>query len=226
MTSKEAIKEIERSIEMLHQAADGLAGGLPALRKEIDGGAEAKATLDKTSRLLLEAESQLASASASLGGIEAAVLDSMSAAREGLHDPTLSLETRLEVVRLCQKLFSKLASAGFEVDIPEIGAPVSLDRHAVKGRARSKLGKAEVADVISWGYRFPSGQSQLAEVLVGDASLREEAEEPAKPSPPSRKSGIAMVIDEDRDPRVKKAAKAPATMFDQLAEAAERNKED
>ncbi|MBA3726815.1 MAG: hypothetical protein H0W86_10270 [Armatimonadetes bacterium] len=226
MTSKETIKNIERSIEMLRQAADGLAGGLPALRKEFEAGVETKATLDKTSRLLLETESQLANVSRSLGGIEGAVLDSMSAAREGLHDPTVSLESRMEVLRLCQKLFSKLAPAGFEVDIPEIGVPVSLDRHAVKGRARSKLGSTEIADVISWGYRFPSGQSQLAEVLVGDASLRDEAEEAAKPSPPSKKAGIAMVIDEDTDPRAKKAAKkVPATMFDHLAEAAERNKE-
>ncbi len=224
MSAKEAAKQVEQSIEMLRKAADALAEGLPHLQRELKQSSETKVQLDKTSKLLVDAEGQLSTVSDALAKIEGAILQSMNAAKDGLHNPSLSLDTRLQMLTLCKELFAKLASAGFHVAIPEIGAPVDMNLHNIKGKARSKLGKSEIADVIAWGYSFPSGQSQLADVLVGDASLLETEEEPAG-KPPTAKAGISMVLDDETGGQKQTVRKPPDTLFDKFAEAAERNKE-
>ena len=224
MSAEEAAKQVEQSIEMLRKAADALAQGLPHLQRELKQSSETKANLDRTSKLLVEAEGQLSTVSDSLAKIESAILQSMNTAKDGLHDPSISLDTRLQMLKVCKELFAKLAAAGFYVTIPEIGASVDMNLHNVKGKARSKLGKSEIADVIAWGYSFPSGQSQLADVLVGDASLLESEEEPVAHAP-TAKAGIAMVLDEETARQKQTTKKTPDTLFDKLAEAAERNKE-
>jgi len=79
--------------------------------------------------------------------------------------------------------------------------------------------------VVSWGYRFPSGVGKSAEILVGDGSLAPTVEEPL-PEEPSEKAGIKMIVEEDAGApkaKAKPKKKEPETMFEKLAEAAEKN---
>lgn len=224
MTPEERTAVIENAIAALKQAADSLSSALPELRAELKSASEDRQQLDSTSRMLMEAEAQLSKVSASLDSIEDAVLEAMSTAREGLHDPAVPLQTRIEAAKICKRIFQSLSSAGFIINIPEVGQELATELHNVKGRAKSKLGKSEIADVITWGYTFPSGRGQLADVLVGDGSLAEE-EEP-EPMQHTAQEGIAMVLDEAPHTTKKKtAAKAGDSLFDHLAEAAERNKQ-
>jgi hypothetical protein len=86
------------------------------------------------------------------------------------------------------------------------------------------LDGTHVADVVSWGYRFPSGPGKSAEILVGDGSLAPQKEEPL-PEEPSEKEGIKMIVEDDDQPKAKTKAKKkePETMFEKLSEAAEKN---
>jgi hypothetical protein len=226
VNAKEALQELEAAAQALKKTADAISSGLPALGKELADGTESRRRLDESVKLLAEAERKVTELSDSLAGIEGAVLQAMGAAKEGLHNSKLSVDSRLEMLRITQSLFSKMAAAGFHITIPSIGDKLDGDLHAPKGKAKSLLGKGDIADVISWGYRFPSGTGQLAEVLVGDGSLTETEEQPAA-GPPSPKAGISMVVEEEpqKASAPRKPKKASDTLFDHLAEAAEKNRQ-
>jgi hypothetical protein len=125
---------------------------------------------------------------------------------------------------LAKLVFTQLKSAGFEVIIPDIGDGVDPSRHTVKGRSKSQWDGTHIADVVSWGYRFPSGAGKSAEILVGDGSLAPQKEEPL-PEEPSEKEGIKMIVEDDVEQKAKAKAKKkePTTMFEKLEEAAENN---
>jgi uncharacterized membrane protein YdfJ with MMPL/SSD domain len=215
---------IEEAVLRLDEALKSLRDGLPTIKSEIDAASATKSKLERTTQMLMEAEATLSDTAKSLEGIESAVLAAMSTARDITHDPSLGLDTRMQMLKLCQAVFSSFDSAGFKIHIPEIGSDVNPEIHTVKGKAKSSLGKNSIADVISWGYQFPSKSGQLAEVLVGDGTLGEEPAPTAKAKPES-KSGIAMVLDDPPEPSPKRTKKPSGSIFDQLAEAAERNRE-
>ncbi|MEM4409454.1 MAG: hypothetical protein QXI19_12010, partial [Candidatus Caldarchaeum sp.] len=117
-----------------------------------------------------------------------------------------------------------------------IGDSVDPAKHLVRGKTRSPLSGSQVADVVSWGYKFPSGDSRPAEVLVGDASISEpEPETP--PEPPKERAGIPMLLDSEEspapattgkqhEPKTAKTKKEKTpTPFDELMKAAERNRQ-
>lgn len=190
-----------------------------------DAANKSEEQLKKTSASLSETETSLANAASALEKIEKSILEMIAAATESLHDPEIPLKSRQRMLGLATKVFAQLQGSGFEVIIPEIGKPVDPSRHTVKGRAKSSLDGTQVADVVSWGYRFPSGAGKTAEILVGDASLAPVKEEPL-PEEPSEKEGIKMIVEEGSPPKEKakaKAKKEPETMFEKLAEAAEKN---
>ncbi len=179
--------------------------------------------LKQTAASLSQTESSLATAETALAKIEGSILEMIAAATHSLHDPEVPLKGRQRMLGLATKVFAQLKGSGFEVIIPEIGMSVDPSKHSVKGRSKSHLDGMHVADVVSWGYRFPSGAGKTAEVLVGDASLAPVEEEPL-PEEPSEKEGIKMIVEEDDTPKTKaKAKKKPETMFEKLAEAAEKN---
>lgn len=181
--------------------------------------------LKSTSTSLSEAETSLANAENSLAKIESTIIEMIGVATHALHDPEVPLKGRQRMLGLAKQIFAQLKSAGFEVIIPEIGVGVDPSRHTVKGRAKSHWDGTHVADVVSWGYRFPSGAGKSAEILVGDASLAPVAEEPL-PEEPSEKAGIKMIVEEDTESpktKAKTKRKEPVTMFEKLAEAAEKN---
>lgn len=225
MNANDATKTIEQAIESLKAAADAIASGLPAVRKELVSAAELRTNFDAVSRTLAEANAQLGTAAKALDSIEASLIASMDEAMNIVHDKTHSVETRKALLHLCQQAYTKLAAAGFNINIPSIGQPIDTRIHTPKGKAKSIHGDNVIADVIRWGYSFPSGQGRLAEVLAGDGSLSEESEKAAKPSQPSSKAGISMVLDEDEAGQGKHKKAKPTTLFEQLAEAAERNQE-
>jgi hypothetical protein len=180
--------------------------------------------LKQTTASLSQAETSLATAESALAKIEGSILEMIAAATHALHDPEVPLKGRQRMLGLATKVFAQLQGSGFEVIIPEIGVNVDPSRHSVKGRAKSHLDGTHVADVVSWGYRFPNGSGKTAEVLVGDASLAPVKEEPL-PEEPSEKEGIKMIVEEEGTPKAKAKAKKqePETMFEILAEAAEKN---
>jgi hypothetical protein len=181
--------------------------------------------LKQTTSNLADVESSLAVAQETLSKMEATVLEMIAAATHALHDPDVPLKGRQRMLGLAKLVFAQLKSAGFEVIIPEIGDDVEPSRHTVKGRAKSHLDGTQVADVVSWGYRFPSGTGKSAEILVGDASLAPVVDEPL-PEEPSEKEGIKMIVEEDAEQtksKTKTKKKEPETMFEKLAEAAEKN---
>ena len=181
--------------------------------------------LKSTSASLTEAERSLQTAEASLSKIESTIIEMIAAATHELHNPDVPLKGRQRMLGLAKTVFAQLKTAGFEVIIPEVAEGVDPSRHTVKGRAKSHLDGTHVADVVSWGYKFPSGAGKTAEILVGDSSLAPVADEPL-PEEPSEKEGIKMIVEEDVEaPKAKAKAKKkePETMFEKLAEAAEKN---
>jgi len=180
--------------------------------------------LKQTSASLSQAETSLATAETALAKVEGSILEMIAAATRALHDPEVPLKGRQRMLGLATQVFAQLKGSGFEVIIPEIGVSVDPSRHSVKGRAKSHLDGTHVADVVSWGYRFPSGAGKTAEILVGDASLAPVKEEPL-PEEPSEKEGIKMIVEDEVVPKskAKTKKKEPETMFEKLAEAAEKN---
>lgn len=171
-------------------------------------------------------KSRAESLDAAVAKIEAALHSAMNVARDSVCDPSLSPEDRVRLHACVARVFSEFGQAGFEVYAPEIGSRLDESRHACVGTAKSSLGPEEIADVVAWGYSFPSGDRRLAEVLVGSGSPNVEVEEPDTQDAPSAapKAGISMRLDEPKAPEKKKKATAGAGgLFDQLAEAAKRN---
>jgi hypothetical protein len=186
---------------------------------------KSESALNATTANLAETEKSLATAEQSLDKIEGTILEMIAAATHALHDPEVPLKGRQRMLGLAKIVFAQLKTAGFEVIIPEIGEGVDPSRHTVKGRSKSQWDGTHVADVVSWGYRFPSGSGKSAEILVGDASLAPAEEEPL-PEEPSEKAGIKMIVEEDTEApktKTKTKKKEPETMFERLAEAAEKN---
>ena len=222
-TSEKAFAELQKKAERNEAALKGAAEKTETeLKQKVK---KNEAELKATTASLTEIEAALATAESSLSKIEGTILEMIDVATHALHDPEIPLKGRQRMLGLAKLIFAKLKNAGFEVVIPEIGVAVDPSRHTVKGRAKSHLDGTHVADVVSWGYRFPSGAGKAAEILVGDASLAPVAEEPL-PEEPSEKAGIKMVIEEETEaPKAKAKAKKkePETMFDKLAEAAEKN---
>lgn len=251
MKPEEAVASIEAVAEKLQDAASALASAAGPIRDAFEKAAKTekqlrddaekrfselqnsahqneanlKSTVKKsetelkaTAASLSQTESSLATAETALAKIEGSILEMIATATHSLHDPEVPLKGRQRMLGLATKVFAQLKGSGFEVIIPEIGMDVDPSRHSVKGRAKSHLDGNHVADVVSWGYRFPSGAGKTAEILVGDASLAPVEEEP------SEKEGIKMIVEEDDTPKTKgKAKKKPETMFEVLAEAAEKN---
>ncbi|MDQ2986110.1 MAG: hypothetical protein M3R13_05245 [Armatimonadota bacterium] len=247
MSAEEAVAKIEAVAKKLREAADDLAAASGPIGSALaaatkteadlrDAAKKTEASLEKaieksqselkdTGHALASAEKSLASAQSSLSKIEGSIMEMIDAATHALHDPEVPLKGRQRMLGLAKVVFAQLKGSGFEVIIPEIGVGVDQSRHSVKGRSKSHLDGTHVADVVSWGYKFPSGAGKSAEVLVGDASLAPVAEEPL-PEEPSEKAGIKMIVEEDTAPpkeKKQKAKKAPETMFEILAEAAEKN---
>jgi len=184
---------------------------------------KAESELKKTAESLNKTESSLEMAESAVAKIEGSILEMIDAATHSLHDPEIPLKSRQRMLVLATNVFDQLRGSGFEVIIPEIGTGVDPSRHTIKGRAKSHLDGTHIADVVAWGYKFPSGAGKTAEILVGDASLAPVQEEPL-PEEPSEKEGIKMIVEEDDAPRAKsRKKKEPATMFEKLTEAAEKN---
>lgn len=207
-----------------------MAASFEQSKKELTSALEkTKSDLADTKGGLVETEKELASVNSALEKVESSILKMIAAATHALHDPDVPLKGRQRMLGLAKLTFAELSSSGFEVIIPEVGTPVDPSRHSVKGRAKSHHDGTTVADVVSWGYRFPSGSGKTAEILVGDASLAPVAEEPL-PEEPSEKEGIKMIVEEAPEPPKEKARakpkKEPTTMFEKLAEAAEQNVQD
>ena len=227
---KQAFDEAAKAQKQVQEAAEKNFNELKAsaekneadLRKAYK---KSETELKTTSANLAEIEATLASAETTLSKIEGTVLEMIAAATHALHDPEVPLKGRQRMLGLAKLVFSQLKNAGFEVIIPEIGDGVDPSRHTVKGRSKSHLDGTHVADVVSWGYKFPSGAGKSAEILVGDASLAPVAEEPL-PEEPSEKAGIKMIVEEETETqktKTKAKKKEPETMFEKLAEAAEKN---
>ena len=216
---KELRESFEQNEAQLRSASEKTEADLLKAYNKTEG------ELKATSKSLTEAEKSLKTAEASLGKIEVTIIEMISAATHALHDPEVPLKGRQRMLGLAKLVFAQLKEAGFEVIIPEVAEGVDPSRHTVKGRAKSHLDGTHVADVVSWGYRFPSGAGKSAEILVGDGSLAPVADEPL-PEEPSEKEGIKMIVEEDVETPQSKAKtkkKQPETMFDILAEAAEKN---
>jgi hypothetical protein len=220
--SERAFSELQQKAERNEANLKGEAEKVEAdLRKAVK---KTEAELKMASTSLSDTEIALATAEKSLSKIESAILEMIAVATHALHDPEIPLKGRQRMLGLAKLVFAELKKAGFEVVIPDIGVVVDPSRHSVKGRAKSYLDGTHVADVVSWGYRFPSGAGKAAEILVGDASLAPVADEPL-PEEPSEKEGIKMMVDEEAAPKskAKTKKKEPETMFEKLAEAAEKN---
>jgi hypothetical protein len=221
---------LQQAVEQMESLANTLKAQLPALQAFARDSAKKEDELAHALKQLGELKIRENNASEALKAIESALRLAMDTARENIIQPQHSLEERLKLLSLCADTFAQLAKAGFEIWIPRIGDPVDPAKHIVRGKTHSPLNDSQVADVVSWGYRFPSGDSRLAEVLVGDASV--PAEEPqTPPEPPKERAGIPMLQDTEEPPQ-KPPAKAPKTKkeqpptpFEELMKAAERNRQ-
>lgn len=226
--TEKILDEFERAAEQMQEAAALLKVRLPALKKALraaDAAVEETDTLRRTHAEALERLDQFASA---LSEIEGAIKQALDSTQKALHDHSIPIDERARLLDLARSTFEPLARAGFEVIIPSLGENLNDERHVVKGSAKSELDGTKIADIISWGYRFPSGEEKKAEVLVGDGSLSESKETPTEtPAPPSAKAGISMVVPDDETKRASKPHKTPtgsAGLFERLEEAARRNR--
>jgi hypothetical protein len=227
--TEKILEEFERAAEQMQEAAALLKVRLPALKKAMRAADAALEETDALRRSHAEALERIDQFASALSGIEGAIKKSMEAAQKALHDHGIPVDERARLLHLVRETFGPLSIAGFEVIVPVIGEAIDDTKHTVKGSAKSELDGTKVADIISWGYRFPSGDQRTAEVLVGDGSLIEQEErEPAEPpAAPSAKAGISMVVSDEDDKRTTKARKAPARgsdLFERLEEAARKNR--
>lgn len=227
--AEKILEEFERAAEQMQEAAALLKVRLPALKKAMraaDAAVEETDALRRSHTDALERIDQFASA---LSEIEGAIKRSMDTAQKALHDHGIPVDERARLLDFARTVFEPLAASGFEVIIPALGEAIDDERHTVKGSAKSELDGTRVADIISWGHRFPSGDQRAAEVLVGDGSLveREEQEVTEPPAAPSAKAGISMVIPEEAEKKTQKTRKATsagAGLFERLEEAARKNR--
>lgn len=227
--TEKILEEFERAAEQMQEASALLKVRLPALKKAMRAANAALEETDALRRSHAEALERIDQFASALSEIEGAIKNSMEAGRKVLHDHGIPVDERARLLDLVRAMFDPLAKAGFEVIIPAIGEEVDDAKHTVKGSAKSDLDGTKVADIISWGYRFPSGDARPAEVLVGDGSLiqQEEQEQPEQPAAPSAKAGISMLVPDETDKKTTKARKPPAKgsdLFERLEEAARKNR--
>lgn len=160
--------------------------------------------------------------------IESAMHSAIKVARESVSDPSLSPEERVHLHACVSRVFGEFGSAGFDVFAPEIGSSFDESQHVCVGTAQSSLGPEAIADVVAWGYSFPSGDRRPAEVLVGSGSKSEEVAGSPAPdvSDAASKAGIAMRLEESKTPEKKRKVTAEGGgLFEHLAEAAKRNQQ-
>jgi hypothetical protein len=220
--------DIKSALDSLKAAVSALADAFPDIERRF---AEADAAESEIAKLRVRAESAEQSAKSaldSLSAMESAVLQSMDAAKEFVFKSSTTLEAKVEMLDLCRQSLQGLKGAGFDIWIPRIGDRIDPDMHVVRGRAKSEFGSEAVADVVTWGYRFPSGAGQSAEVLSGDGSVKRVADEEAPPPKPASKAGIEMVVPDSpgAKPKHRKSKAEDSSLFDQLSEAAKKKKAD
>lgn len=220
----EPIEELQSALGELASAGERLSSNIPKLKKELEQMKGVEADLASAREELENTRGNLDVAVRALDSIEAALLDALEAAKKRVYDAKLGVEEKLEMLNVLSDTFARLAPAGFEIWIPQIGAPIDPDKHIVRGKAKSEFGPTQIGDVVSWGYRFPSGKGQSAEVLAGDGSMAEKEIEEEAPKPKTDKAGISMVLPEEAksEPKKKKPVSGEG-LFDHLAEAAKRN---
>jgi molecular chaperone GrpE (heat shock protein) len=228
-SAEELWNDLESALEALHEAAATLQVKLPKVRKAYEKAAEATEQLQAARRQLESLEARLEKYATALAELESCVLDSIQDAQAYLHDHSIPVAERERLLDLVRKLFRPLERAGFQLIVPSIGDTLDDERHAVKGRARSPFGAQQIADIVAWGYRFPSGEERKAEVLVGDGSVMEQpAELEPEPAAPAPKEGITMVLDPAGPAKKAKppgvASEKGTSLFEKLEEAAKRNR--
>ncbi len=227
---EKTIALLQQALEQMEAIAKTLKAQLPTLQTFAQKHAKTEEDLNNTLKQLNELQIREKNASQALKDIESALRLALDTARDNITNPKHSIEERLKLLSLCADTFAQLAKAGFEIWIPRIGDPVDPTKHVIRGKTHSPLNATQIADVVSWGYRFPSGDSRLAEVLIGDASIPTEETQPP-PEPPKERAGIPMLLPKEEPPKktprkttTPKKEKAP-TPFDELMKAAERNRQ-
>ena len=224
MKELERLEQFASALDALIAMRESLGGDIEALRKLAQKRDDIAGQLAKSQTELSHSKQSEKNAIEALSKIESGILDAMSKAQKAVVSPDLSVEDRLKLLSHTRTTFEGLSSIGFEVWIPTIGDKIDSDRHAVQGKTESEQGVDRVADVVSWGYKFPSGNGKAAEVIVGDGSLKKGEKKAETPKPPTSKAGISMVFDEPEKPKKTKPKSAEETLFDSLAEAAKKNK--
>ncbi|MER3461781.1 MAG: hypothetical protein C4342_01810 [Armatimonadota bacterium] len=185
--TEKIFEEFERAADQMQEAAALLKVRLPALKKAMRAADAATAETDALRRSHAEALERIDQFASALSEIEGAIKKSMASAQKALHDHGIPVDERARLLDFARAVFEPLATSGFEVIIPALGEAIDHERHTVKGSVKSELSGSQVADIISWGHHFPSGDQRTAEVLVGDGSLVErEAEEV---EPPAKREG-------------------------------------
>lgn len=228
-SGEELLNDLEAAAESLQDAAAVLQVKLPKLRKAFEKSAQAAEELHAVQQNLEALEARLEEYTHALAELESCVLDSLQDAQAFLHDHAIPVAERERLLDLVRKIFRPLERAGFQLIIPSLGDRLDDEVHAVKGRARSALGADQVADIVTWGYSFPSGATKKAEVLVGDGSVVEQPPAPdTEPAEPTPKEGIAMVLDPSQETKKANppgvASEKGTSLFEKLEEAAKRNR--
>jgi len=232
MNPSETLQKLSQAIQQIRDGLENASHLLPTLN-EI--GTKAKEAEELEERIE-DLEARGTAAKEALEKFEDALAKAIRKANEETVNPQFDLDTRLHVMDVFRKAFSELANVGIRVWIPRIGDPVDPEKHLVRGRAENGGYSDEVADVLTWGFRFPTGLHQHAEVLVGNRSRIEETpeekeEEPVGPGGiPQPKAGISMVLDEEpmsvgSEPAASRNKRntAEEDLFEKLREAAQKN---
>lgn len=226
MKEFERLEKFAKALDALMELRESLDDDIESLKKLVQKKEELAAQLAKTQSELSQAKQTEKQSTEALSKIESGILEAMNRAQKAVVSPDLSVDERLKLLAHTRTTFDGLKGIGFEVWIPTIGDKVDSDKHSVQGKTESEQGADRVADVVSWGYKFPSGNGKAAEVIVGDGSLKKGEKKTEAPKPPTAKAGISMVFDEPEEP--KKTKPKPKSdgesLFDSLAEAAKKNK--
>lgn len=220
----ELIDDLQSALAEIASAGERLSCAIPKIKKDLERMGIVEADAASARAELEDTRKNLDTAVRALDSIETALLAALETAKKRVYDAKLGVKEKLEMLNVLRDTFSRLAPAGFEIWIPEVGAPIDPDKHIVRGKAKSEFSSAQIGDVVTWGYRFPSGKAQAAQILAGDGSMAPKDAEEEAHKPKTDKSGISMVLPKEfkSEPK-KKAPAASEGLFDHLAEAAKRN---
>lgn len=231
MNPSETLQKLSQAIQQIRASLENVSVLLPALDTM---SAKAKKAEELEERIK-DLEARGTAAKEALEKFEDALAKAIRKANEEAVNPQFDLDTRLHLMEVFRKAFSELANVGIRVWIPKVGEPIDPEKHLVRGRAENGGYSDEVADVLTWGFRFPTGLHQHAEVLVGNLSRIEETSEEKEEESvgpggiPQPKAGISMVLDEDAGEETeptasqKKGKTSEEDLFEKLREAAEKN---